>query len=326
MRRRTLVAKGLGLGLGALASTSFAKEDAEDYADPDRMYDALSTLPRMQLTLRGGVIDLVFAPDVPSAQRPAIVDWVQRSAAALVQYFGEFSVRRVGLLVVPDEGVRVGHGTAYGYAGSAIRVTVGRDAGAVAFETDWVLVHEMVHLAFPTVPRRHLWIEEGSATYVEPIARVQAGQLNAAWVWQQMRRSLPQGLPQPGDEGLDRTHTWGRTYWGGALFCLLADMALLRRTELRFGLQEALGAIRRASGGNSARWSIEQTLQVADAAAGAPVLSELYRDMAQQPVATDLDTLFAQLGVQAGPAFDETAPLAPIRQAIMRAREFRAPV
>ena len=41
------------------------------------------------------------------------------------------------------------------------------------------------------------------------------------------------GLPEPGDEGLDYTHTWGRTYWGGATFCLLADVRIRRETHNR---------------------------------------------------------------------------------------------
>ena len=316
MQRRDLIALGAA-GLGALGFGVHA----DDYDDPDRLYEALGALPKLRLTPPGGEIDLVFAPEVPQAQRPAIVDWVELSAAALVQYFGHFSVEHLGLLVVSGEGRRVGHGTAFGYAGSAIRVTVGREAERAAFLADWVLVHEMVHLSFPTLQRRHLWIEEGGATYVEPVARVQAGHLSAASVWQQLKRGLPQGLPKAGDEGLDNTHTWGRTYWGGAMFCLLADVEIARRTERGRGLQDALGAIRIASGGNSTRWSIERTLQVGDEAVGVPVLSELYREMGAQPVSPDLDALFAQLGVPAqGDAFDENAPLADIRRAIMAPR------
>ena len=83
---------------------------------------------------------------------------------------------------------------------------------------DWIMTHEMVHLAFPSVAEEHHWIEEGIATYVEPIARVEAGNLEPRSVWHDLVEGLPKGLPQPGDEGLDHTHTWGRTYWGGALF------------------------------------------------------------------------------------------------------------
>jgi hypothetical protein len=41
------------------------------------------------------------------------------------------------------------------------------------------------------------------------------------------------GEPGPGDGGLDDTDSWGRTYWGGALFCLLADVRFRERTGNR---------------------------------------------------------------------------------------------
>ena len=47
------------------------------------------------------------------------------------------------------------------------------------FDDDWIITHEMVHLAFPSVAEKHHWIEEGLATYVEPVARARVGQLIA---------------------------------------------------------------------------------------------------------------------------------------------------
>jgi len=32
--------------------------------------------------------------------------------------------------------------------------------------------------------------------------------------------ACPRACRGAADRGLDHTHTWGRTYWGGALFCL----------------------------------------------------------------------------------------------------------
>jgi len=39
-------------------------------------------------------------------------------------------------------------------------------------------------------------------------------------------------LPAAGDRGLDFTPSWGRTYWGGALFCLLADIEIRNAPEI----------------------------------------------------------------------------------------------
>ncbi len=70
---------------------------------------------------------------------------------------------------------------------------------------------------------------------VEPIARVQANQLPVEQVWAGMVQGMPQGEPRPGDKGLDRTHTWDRTYWGGTMFCLVADVQIRKATGNRKG-------------------------------------------------------------------------------------------
>ena len=83
---------------------------------------------------------------------------------------------------------------------------------------------------------------------MEPIARAQVGDLSSEIVWRELVDGLPKGLPAPGDRGLDNTHTWGRTYWGGALFCLMADIEIHQRTNNRYGLQDALRGGVRAGG------------------------------------------------------------------------------
>jgi hypothetical protein len=169
------------------------------------------------------------------------------------------------------------------------------------------------------VPDAHHWIEEGIATYVEPFARARIGQLTAEQVWADLLRDLPQGLPEEGDRGLDRTPTWGRTYWGGALFCLLADVAIRERSGNRRGLEHALAGIVAAGGTIDGRWEVRRAFAIGDAAAGAPVLSELYEQMRSAPVDIDLALLFRRLGVARhgrSVRFDEDAPLAAIRRAI----------
>jgi hypothetical protein len=183
---------------------------------------------------------------------------------------------------------------------------------------DWVMTHEMVHLAFPSVADEHHWIEEGIATYVEPIARVEAGNLEPRDVWHDLVRGLPKGLPQVGDQGLDRTHTWGRTYWGGALFCTLADVRIRQRTSNRHGLQDALRAILGAGGNIETSWPLERALMIGDTATGVSVLTELYRQMKAKAVQCDLTGLWNKLGVEplGGVSFNDRAPLAAVRRAI----------
>jgi hypothetical protein len=215
----------------------------------------------------------------------------------------------------------------FGDRGGRITIHVGNETSPSEFASDWMLTHEMVHLAFPSVDEKHHWIEEGIATYVEPIARIHAGHLKAEQMWFDLVRDMPQGLPQVGDRGLDHTHTWGRTYWGGALFCLLADIEIRRQTNNAKGLEHALRGILDAGGGIREEWNLQDALKTGDRAVGVSVLQPLYTRMKDMPVGVDLDSLWTQLGVQSDGAsvrFNDSATLAAIRRAI-EAGESAAP-
>jgi predicted metalloprotease with PDZ domain len=188
---------------------------------------------------------------------------------------------------------------------------------------DWVVTHELLHANFPDVGPDHAWLSEGLATYVEPIARARVGLLSEAEVWRGLIDGLPQGLPQAGDQGLEHTRTWGRTYWGGALFCLLADLTLRERTGNQHSLDDVLLAIGKAGASDEDHWPLSQVLDAAERATGTEVVRELYERLAQKPGTVDLRALFARLGVRAegaSVAFDERAPLATIRHSITARR------
>jgi hypothetical protein len=153
-----------------------------------------------------------FAPGAFTLPRSARMAWLEGSAKAASNYVGKFPVSSADILIVPVSGGDVQGGASWGFRGPAIRLIVGSDATEDDLRDDWVAVHEMTHLAEPDIREPHLWLAEGTATYVEPIARVQAGQLSAEIIWGDMVRDMPKGLPEPGDRGLDRTPTWGRTY------------------------------------------------------------------------------------------------------------------
>ena len=251
-----------------------------------------------------------------------LIDWVRRSAGIVAGYYARFPTRSAQVRIVAEGGDGVRGGQTFANPDSFIRVQVGRDVSAAQLKSDWVLVHEMTHLALPDTGEEHAWLSEGIATYVEGVARVQAGNRAEIDVWAEEMRSMPRGLPQSGDRGLDHTHTWGRTYWGGAMFCLLADVDIRRRTQLRFGLQEALRAVLRESRGLSSEWPIERVLRTGDAAVGTHTLEDLYGQMKDAPVTPDLMALWRQLGVVpdgASVRLDDRAPLADVRRAIMRA-------
>ena len=272
-----------------------------------------------QLRIGGGLIEIELVGSASAAWETVARQWVERSARAVSDYFGKFPVARLRLRIASSAGSRARDGTAYGWRGPFITIALGRDATNASLADDWLLTHEMVHLAFPSLPERHHWLEEGLATYVEPIAQARAGLLTPERVWYDFVVGLPQGQPQSGDRGLDNTPTWGRTYWGGALFYLRADLLIRQRTGNRYGLEHSLRAIQAAGGSIDRDWNVDQVLDVGDQAVGVPVLRELYEEMATHPVTVDLGTLWRQLGIRRQGntvIFDDQAPLASIRNAI----------
>ena len=281
--------------------------------------DAAALQPE-QLKVGGSSIDVSFQPGALDLPRAAILRWVTRAAEAVSTYYGRFPLPNTRLRIFPAEGRKgVFHGTTYGYRGGYTRISVGQHTTQEQLDTDWMLTHEFTHLAFPDVPDKHHWIEEGLATYVEPIARAQAGQISPSKVWGDLVRGLPQGEPEGGDRGLDNTHTWGRTYWGGALFLLEADVKIRECSHNRKGLQDALRAILDAGGSITTEWPLVRALKVGDEATGCTVLMDLYQQMKDTPVQVDLPALWRQLGIREegrGVSFDDHAPLADIRKAI----------
>jgi hypothetical protein len=261
-------------------------------------------------------IELQFAPGFSKPLQAAARAWVITSADAVARYFGRFPAPKVELLLVPEQGSGVRSGVTYAEPSLLMRIRLGRDTTEAQFIDDSVLVHEMVHLAIPRIPRAQNWLHEGIATYVESVARGRVGLISAETVWREWARAMPQGQPQAGDAGLDHTPTWGRTYWGGAMFCLLADVELLKRSQLRTGLQDALQGVLAAGGQYGVPWTVERILATADAAVGQTALTELYERMKASAEPVDLAGLWRDLGITGG-TLNDKAPLANVRRAIL---------
>ena len=278
-----------------------------------------------QLSLGVATLQIDFANGPLDLPVDAVLQHIQAAASAVTAYYGRLPVARARILVVPTDQTRGEiQGTTWpGRDGfeAFTRLRIGQHFTAEELTEDWVTTHEMVHWAFPSMPDDQHWIEEGLATYVEPIARVMTGELQARQVWADTVHGMPHGEPAAGDEGMDRTHTWGRTYWGGALFCLVADVEIRRATGNRKGLRDALRAIVEQGGTINHDWSLDQALAIGDRATGTQVLTSMYAKWKDAPVTVDLPKLWAELGVhsvgsEGGIEFLPNAPLAAVREAI----------
>lgn len=274
---------------------------------------------RAELKVAGATIDVTL-PDAPmKLSRQELLGWVQASASTVANYYGRFPVPHLTLRIRGSNGSGIRHGVTYSKDGGLILISVGNNADVAATKEDWVLVHEMIHLAFPNMGDDQRWIEEGISTYAEPVARARMGGMSVAEVWGTFVRDMPKGEPQPGDEGLDHTHSWGRTYWGGALFCLVADVRIREHTKNRKGLEDALRGINKAGGSISEDWEIAKALAIGDKATGTTVLRSLYKEMRDTPAPVDLEKLWTKLGIamkDGSVSFNDKAPEANIRKAI----------
>jgi hypothetical protein len=320
--RSSLAFLCMGLtGVLLLLTRAASQNQNPDHHTPPWRSPVAST---QTFTIAGATLQVDYAPGSLDLPTPQILQWVKNAATAVATYYGRFPVPRDRILIVPAADRHgVFHGTTWGGVGgwpAFTRIAVGQHSTVADLTDDWMMTHELTHTGLPSQDDNHHWLEEGLAVYVEPVARVQAGFLTPEKIWADMVRDMPKGNPQPGDQGLDNTPTWGRTYWGGAQFCLLADVAIREQTHNRKGLQDALRAIVASGGAIDQDWSIEKTLAAGDAGTGTHVLEEQYKRMASAPVTIDLDALWKKLGViRTGDdqvRFDDSAPDAVIRKAI----------
>jgi hypothetical protein len=268
------------------------------------------------IQIGASTIRIAFAANLPLPQ-PVMVEWVCRAAVAVSNYFGYYPVKELLLNVERGGRGAVNDGVTYG--ARRIEVRLGWRAKAADLNQDWILTHEMFHLAFPTLKDRYRWMNEGLSDYLEPIARSRVGQFSAEKVWVEFVEGLPQGLPAEGDRGLDNTFTRKRIYWGGNLYWLLADVQIREKTKNRYSVDDAIRAILHEGGNGDANWSLEQVLKAGDKATHTSLLQDLHEELGLKPGTVDLDALWKKLGVkynQGVVTFDNSAPDAAIRIAI----------
>ena len=272
-----------------------------------------------RIDVPGGRIDVTIDRRSETPSDAVLLSWVEKAGRAVAAYYGGYPVDRVALTIHAGGSGKVSGGNTMGYGGEArIRIYVGADATEKDLAGNWELVHEMVHLAFPSM-EEHAWIEEGIATYVEPLARARANLAPSEDIWKWLLWGLPKGLAGIEKRGVERARGWDATYWGGALYCFLADVEIRQRTENKKSLDDALRGIVKAGGDVRMSWPLERALKTGDEAVGVPVLEELHGKMSNAPVKVDLPDLFRRLGVSAtkdSVTYDDTAPLAAIRRGI----------
>jgi hypothetical protein len=271
--------------------------------------------------LGGARISVAIRDSVLREKKAMLLDWVVYSAETVSRYYGRFPVPQVHVKLQVAGGHAVRFGQAFGGDSPFLRIVVGEHVTPEVLRRDWIMVHEMVHLAMADVPEANRWWLEGLATYVESIVRAQSEYLDEAFIWRNFIERMPQGLPKSGDRGLDQTPTWGRTYWGGAVFCLLADIEIRKLTNNQKSLRDALRGVLADGYSMQASAAPMQIFESGDRAIGLSVLVPMYEKMKADPYPVDLDELWRELGVGVENDeifYDDDAALAHIRKALLK--------
>jgi len=300
--RAALLLSAIPVGFGGCSgpSPAPAKEDPESCTQSaphllERELHQYAPYQTVSVPMDGGIAELHLSSNLP-VTKPAISEWVEAAARAVSTYHGRFPVQKVAIFIVPEG--RQHLESAKTIEGRLILIKMGRKTTPADLRSDWSLTHEMFHLAFPDLARPQLWMEEGMATYLEPLARARVGLLSPEQVWTGLVAGIPKGLPKEGNQGLDQTKTWGSTYWGGALFWLLADLDIREQSQDHYSLDDSMREILGAGGNGSAHWNVEQVLDVGDCATGLHVLRDLYQRMGKADYRPNLEELWRRCGIR----------------------------
>ncbi len=312
MQKRSDGRGGLSVGRLLLRAMMLAAVSGCAAVSPVRNSGGFTTSLRAQ----GGDVELSTARPL-AVSNDELTKWTQRAITALTGFYGHYPVKHVSIMVSPAPRGSVQNGQESN--GNRITIRIGPETTGADLSDDWMLTHEMFHLSQPQLDGDYMWMSEGMADYLEPVARVRIGQITEERFWKDLVEGLPQGLPGPGDGGLDGSQSWGRTYWGGSLFWLMADVGVRQRTGNQKSVRDAAKAVLDAGGDGSGDWSIDKLLSAYDKGTGTMVFKELHDQFGAKPGHVDLNDLWKSLGVVYSDgriSFDDKAPLAGIRKGI----------
>lgn len=285
-------------------------------------YTAFGVKETRELELAGSRIRVALLDGALDSDFDTLARWVTDAARAVQTFYGRATDSPITIFLAPvPERDDIPFGKLLPESGPGIIVLIGEHAQSAELYRDWVLVHELFHVGSPSFLREGKWWDEGLATYFEPIIRARAGFISESDVWSELFSAMPRGLGAMTERGLEHANDYADVYWGGALFCLLADVQIRSETANAKGLEDGVRALLAAGGIASEVWALSDAIATAERALGVRVVSDLAARHAQQGSPVDLPALFGALGVsrkRGAVVFDDRAPLAEIRRAIVR--------
>jgi hypothetical protein len=267
-------------------------------------------------------LEIVLADGRVDSTEATLFQWVEDSAREVGKFWKGFPVPQTLVILLPVPGRQgVVFGKVLPESAPGVIVMVGENSQRDRLYGDWVLVHELFHLGVPSFNREGKWFDEGLATYYEPLIRARAGWRSEEDVWREFANDMRQGLRAMNRTGLENPADYPDIYWGGAVFCLLADLELRKRSNGKQGLEDGLLGVLAAGGNASEVWPLQKTLSLADKTVGGNAIGSLARSHAKQGKPIDFEGVLRELGVlrkeDGGVTLSNDAPLAAIRKALI---------
>ena len=267
-----------------------------------------------------------------AAERAWLEQWIEHAARNVALLYGSFPVDSLQVVVAPAPRGRGPVPWAYVARGGgpAVHLFVNTSRPAAEFERDWSLTHEMSHLFLPYVVSRDAWLFEGLPTYLQSVLMARGGTIDAEEAWRRMLAGFERGARTAPDLSLARANervgsggVYLRVYWGGAAMMLAADLQLRAQTGGERSLDSALLQLARCCQSEPRRWRAQEIIARLDELTGTTVFGDMVKAQFAAAGFPDYQALLARAGVSADGAhvrFDASAPWAPHREALMRAR------
>jgi hypothetical protein len=265
-------------------------------------------------------LTLAMPPRAFAIAPERLAAWVSAVAESNRRFWARPPTKGGLVVLVPSPRDGVPFGRVLSLGGAVVTVLVGEQATTRQLYDDWVLVHEFIHLGSPLMRDTGAWLNEGFATFYEPVLRARAGWKSEDDVWREWIGSMPRGMPAMTDIGLENAGRGG-IYWGGALFVLMAEIESWQASGGRVGFSDCLRTVLAEGGDVTAKWPTMRLLDRCDALLGKPVIAPLAAQHIEKGSAMNLDRLWRRLGVSMAKGgairYDDNAELAWLRPLII---------
>lgn len=170
----------------------------------------------------------VYENEVTKIEKFQVETWIRFVQQHAENLLGEFQFNlQYHIHVVPDANSAVVFGYVYrSDTLNGVHFYFGRDFDLAQYKEDWIIPHEISHLAIPALPYKDKWFFEGFATYMSReimhemnvLTRVEVDSINQARIQEHAPVFTSNSTVEFVTDSLMKNHIYAPVYWIGANF------------------------------------------------------------------------------------------------------------